>query len=372
MKTVVVTGASGFLGRNLTTRLEEIPEVRVVAVLREDSSGTLRDKLAAADIVYHLAGSNRPTRPEEFYEVNEGLTVEVVRLLAEQGKNVPVVLSSSTQAALDNDYGRSKLGAEEALEGYAEEHGGTAIVYRLTNIFGKWSKPNYNSVVATFCHNIARDLPIEVHDPSSTLRLVYVDDVVQHFLTHLEEVDDPGVHRPRVGPEFDILVGELADRIRRFRSIRWTLRLPDLRDPLTRRLHATYVAALPEEDLAYPLNEQRDDRGKLAELAKSEAAGQIFVSTTRPGIIRGNHYHHTKVEKFCVLQGDGVIRFRRIGSAGVVEYAVSGDRWEVLDIPPGYTHNIENVGSEDLIVLFWASEIFDDDAPDTHYQEVME
>lgn len=372
MRTAVVTGAGGFLGRNLTTRLRETPDVRVLEVTRDDSKESLRDKLAAADIVYHLAGSNRPERPEEFYEVNERFTAEVVRLLGEEGKTIPVVLASSTQAALDNDYGQSKRGAERSLEGYADGQGGTAIIYRLTNIFGKWSRPNYNSVVATFCHNIARDIPIQIHDPAATLRLVYVDDVVDHFLAHLAGSAAPGVHRPDVRPEFEMTVGQLADRLREFRQIRQTLRLPDLDDPLARRLHATYVAALPPDALAYPLHERRDDRGKLAELVKSEAAGQIFVSTTRPGIVRGNHYHHTKVEKFFVLQGEGVIRFREIGSGEVVEYSVSGDRWEVVDIPPGYTHSMENAGSEEMVVLFWASEIFDADAPDTHYRDVME
>lgn len=371
MRTIVVTGADGFIGRNLVLRLEEdLADVEVVGVDLEDTPESTRTKLGSADLVYHLAGSNRPKRVDEFYEVNEGFTGEVVRALVEQDNRVPVVLASSTQAERDNDYGRSKKAAEEVLERYARTQGGTAIIYRLTNVFGKWSRPNYNSVVATFCHRIARDLSIEIHDPQTRLRLVHVDDVVEAFLDHARSELQPRVHRPEVRPSYEVTLQELADRLRLFRSIRQSLELPDLSDRFSRLLHSVYLSFLPKDRFSYSLQERTDERGKLAELLKGEHFGQIFVSTTRPGVTRGNHYHHTKVEKFCVLSGEAVIRFRLLDGEEVLEYPVSGSRLEVVDIPPGYTHNIENVGDGDMVVLFWASEPFDPDRPDTRYLEV--
>lgn len=363
-----VTGAAGFIGRNLVAHLDRLEGVEVLRILRADSMESVRAKLSTADVVYHLAGSNRPERAGEFYEVNEAFTETVVRVLSEQDRRPTIVLASSTQAELNNDYGRSKKGAEAALEHYGSR-GGSAVIYRLTNVFGKWSRPRYNSVVATFCHNISHNLAIEVHDPNAEVSLVYVDDVVQAFLSHLEG-EAAGVHRAEAGPIYRLTLRDLVQRLHALRESRETLRLPQLGDRFMRLLQATYLSFLPTDDFAYPLEERKDERGKLAEFLKSDYAGQIFVSTTSPGVTRGQHYHHTKTEKFCVLSGHGIIRFRRVGSHEVLTYSVSGDAFTVVDIPPGYTHSIENVGDSDMVVLFWANEIFDPQRPDTYYLDI--
>ncbi|MGH7541554.1 MAG: NAD-dependent epimerase/dehydratase family protein [Gemmatimonadota bacterium] len=373
MRAILVTGGNGFIGSNLLIRLaEEEPEAQLLAVTREDTPRSTAEKLAQADIVYHLAGSNRPERPDEFYEVNTGFTEEIVRHLVESGRTPPIVFASSTQVERDNHYGRSKKLAEEILEEYARERGGAVVIYRLTNVFGKWAKPNYNSVVATFCHNIARDIPVDIHDPTTELRLLHVDDVLDHFRTHLHEELPPGVRRPEVRPVFETTTGTLAEHLYAFRDARRTLRLPDLSDRFVRLLYSAYLSYLAPDDFAYEPFERRDERGKLTELLKSECFGQIFVSTTRPGVTRGGHYHHHKVEKFCVLHGEATIRFRKLGEDAVLEYAVSGARTQVVDIPPGYVHDIENVGDDEMIVLFWASEVFDPDRPDTRTASVGE
>lgn len=371
MRTVVVTGADGFLGRNLIVRLErEDPPLRVLAITRRDTSRSAAGKVVEADVVYHLAGVNRPQRVEEFEEVNVGFTEEVVQHALRGDRRPAIVLASSTQADGASEYGRSKRRAEEILERYATERGGTAILYRLPNVFGKWARPEYNSVVATFCHRLARDRPIDIHDRGAPLRLVHVDDVVEGFRRHIDGRSGRGVERPDVQPLYETTVGELADRLHSFRDIRVTLEVPDMADRFTRLLYATYLSYLPTDDLAYAPPGRADERGTLTELLKSGHFGQVFVSTTRPGVTRGGHYHHAKAEKFCVLRGEAIIRFRRLGDDAVLDVPVSGDRAMVVDIPPGYTHSIENVGEEDMIVLFWASEVFDPGRPDTWPERV--
>ena len=329
-----------------------------------------------ARVVFHLAGVNRPDHESEFMAGNVGPLRALMAALDERAAartaspRPVVVLSSSTQAALDNPYGRSKLGAEHALESYAVETGTPAAIYRLPGVFGKWCRPNYNSVVATFCHNIARDLPIAVSDPSRVIEIVHVDDVVAQFLTHLER-DVSGVVRGDVHPRFSVALKDLVETIRGFRAARDTLLVPDVGDPLTRRLLGTYVSYLPPADLAYGLEQRADERGTLAELLRSPRFGQMFVSRTFPGVTRGNHYHDLKVEKFCVLEGDAVIRFRSVAGGEVTEHRVSGTDFKVVDIPPGMTHSIENAGDGEMIVLFWASEILDRQRPDTHFLEVL-
>jgi UDP-2-acetamido-2,6-beta-L-arabino-hexul-4-ose reductase len=326
--------------------------------------------------VFHLAGTNRPEREEAFVTGNVGSLETLFTALdggAAGGESAPrplIVLASSTQAANDTPYGRSKAAAEQALEAYAARTGTPAVIYRLPGVFGKWCRPDYNSVVATFCHNVARGLPIAISDPARAIEVVHVDDVVARFLSHLE--DRPaGVTRGRVSPTFTVTLGELADRIRGFRAMRDTLEVADATDPFTHRLLGTYTSYIPPADLAYALEQRIDPRGTLAELLKSPHFGQMFVSRTRPGITRGNHYHDLKVEKFCVLEGDAVIRFRPVLGDEVTEHRVSGTDFKVVDIPPGMTHSIENVGAGEMIVLFWACEIFDRDRPDTHASEVL-
>ncbi|MDD5476498.1 MAG: NAD-dependent epimerase/dehydratase family protein, partial [Syntrophales bacterium] len=305
MTTVLVTGSKGFIGRNLLEALGRRSDCRILEFEIEDAPSLLRNYLAEADIVYHLAGVNRPDDEEEFMRGNAGLTEFILAALEELQRTPVIIMSSSTQAALENPYGISKRKAEEALFDYAGRTGAPVYVYRLTNVFGKWCRPNYNSVVATFCHNIARDIPITVSDRKRELELVYIDDVVAEFFRILDGPPAaPVADYPAVTPTCRVTLGELADMIGRFRDIRRTLTVPDMSDTFTRRLYATYLSYLEKDDFAYGVAPRTDERGTLSELLKSEQFGQIFVSRTREGVIRGNHYHNTKVEKFCVIQGE--------------------------------------------------------------------
>lgn len=368
---VLVTGASGFIGKNLLAALARLPHVEVHGYDRENSPAELKQGLATADFVFHLAGVNRPETPDEFRSGNVDLTAQICERLLAGGRSVPFLLASSTQAVLENPYGQSKRAAEEVVAGYARRSGAPAFIYRLTNVFGKWCRPNYNSVVATFCHNIARDLPITVSDPMRELTLVHVDDVVRSFLSELVPDPPAGVFYREAGPTYTTTLGVLADLIHSFRASRQTLYVPDFGDAFIRKLYGTYVAYLPEDAFAYDLEQKCDARGCLAEFVKSTPFGQVFVSRTHPGVTRGNHFHHLKTEKFLVLEGTAVIRFRQIHGDELISYEVSGDEFRVLDIPPGYTHSIENVGTGVLVTLFWASEIFDPQQPDTVFEPVL-
>jgi UDP-2-acetamido-2,6-beta-L-arabino-hexul-4-ose reductase len=369
----LVTGANGFIGRNLVVALRR----RGVNVAETDVGATqeaLLSGVRGAAVVFHLAGVNRPEHDDDFSDGNIGSVEALIAAIdsaASRGYVRPlVVLSSSTQAEQDNPYGRTKLAAERILETYAAQTGAVAVIYRLPGVFGKWCRPNYNSVVATFCHNIARGLPVTVSDPTRAVDLIHVDDVVASFMGQLDGGVE-GVIRATAGPVFTVTLGELAERIQEFRVARQTLEVADTSDPFTRRLLATYTSYIRPADLAYPLEQRTDTRGTLAELFKSPHFGQMFVSRTKAGATRGNHYHDLKIEKFCVLEGDAVIRFRPVLSDEVTEHRVSGTDFKVVDIPPGVTHSIENVGQTEMIVLFWASEILDRNRPDTYASEVL-
>jgi len=350
---VLVTGAKGFIGSNLCEWLRS--DVTLLGFEKGDQE--LRERLASADFVYHLAGVMRPENEEEFETVNVGLTERICEHL--RGRQVPIVFTSSVQAMLNNPYGRSKSGAENVLEEYAVQNGAPVLVYRLTNVFGKWATPNDTSVVATFCHNIARDLEIEISDPDRELTLAYIDDVVRSFMEDLGAIGG-GMRYRHVEPHYQVTLGELAALIRSFRS---TIQMPDLRG-FAGKLYGTYVSYL--EGFSYALDQRTDDRGSLAEFIKADSFGQIFVSRTKPGVTRGDHFHRTKAEKFLVLEGRAVVRLRHLLDGRVVAIKVSGTDMRPIDIPPGYVHSIENVGSGDLVTLFWASEVFDPDNPDTY------
>lgn len=365
MTSVLVTGAAGFIGANLVEALRRRTDVEVTALDREDGPDALDRALTTTDVIYHLAGVNRPADDAEFGHVNEGLTRRVVAALERLGRIPKLVFTSSTQAELDNAYGRSKRQAEDALRAWADRAGAPLAVYRLPGVFGKWCRPNYNSVVATFCHNCARDLPVTVTDPGRSLALVHVGDVVEAFLRHLDG-PVPEMGFAAVEPVFSTTVGALLATIQTFRDHRQTLQLPDLSDPFTRRLYTTYVSQLPADGFAYGLPRREDARGALAEFLKSPSLGQIFVSRTHPGVTRGNHYHDAKTEKFLVVGGDAVIAFRHRVTGETVRYPVSGSEFRVVDIPSGWAHSITNTGERELIVLFWASEPFDAARPDTH------
>jgi UDP-2-acetamido-2,6-beta-L-arabino-hexul-4-ose reductase len=370
VKKILVTGSAGFIGRNLVIALQRRKDLEVQTFDREDSPDALDAAVRESEIIYHLAGVNRPERLEEFIEGNTGLTRNILNLLRQHRKAPRIVMPSSIQADLDNPYGRSKKAAEDDLFDFARETGADVRIYRLPGVFGKWSRPNYNTVVATFCYNIARGIDISISDPEKELELVYIDDLVDEFLALVDTASCQMNDFCRINKTFKVTLGELAHRIQSYKDMRRTLIMPDFADEFTQRLYATYLSFLPEENFSYPLKIKTDERGDLFELIKSNHLGQIFLSRTKKGITRGNHYHDTKVEKFCVVKGKAVIRFRHILGSEIINYPVSDEKIEIVDIPPGYTHSIENTSDEEMIVLFWADQKFDPERPDTYFLEV--
>ncbi|WP_018757565.1 NAD-dependent epimerase/dehydratase family protein [Paenibacillus terrigena] len=371
MKTVLITGVNGFIGSNLATSLSQTGNVEILKFGKENTPEQLRELIAKADFVYHLAGDNRPLNPQEFDSGNRGLTELLLDCIQENGRNIPVLLSSSIQVSLDNAYGMSKKDAEELVKNYAVKTGAKVYVYRLPNVFGKWCRPNYNSVVATFCHNIATHQPIQIHDRNTELNLVYIDDVIEEFTRVLNEIDHRDVSgHCSVERTFKVKLGDLADTLYSFQGSRDSLVVHNLAGDFERFLYATYLSYLDESNFSYALEMKQDHRGWLAEFIKSDHLGQIFISRTKPGITRGNHWHHTKVEKFLVIDGEAIIKFRHVNADFDIEYHVTGNELKVLDIPPGYAHSITNIGDSDVLTLFWASEIFDTAKSDTYYLEV--
>jgi UDP-2-acetamido-2,6-beta-L-arabino-hexul-4-ose reductase len=371
LQKVVVTGAKGFIGRHLIEALNRWPAVEVRGFDIDSSPDVLAEALGEADVIFHLAGVNRPERVDEYEEGNHVLTRKLCTVLEKKGRTPIVVFSSSIQVKLDNPYGKSKLRAEEVLRDWSKRTGGGIIIFRLKNVFGKWCRPNYNSAVATLCHNVARGLPISISDPAKRIELVYIDDVISAFLDCLDRAAHGYEYRD-VSPSFIVTLEELAGQIEMFSESRHSLLLPDFSDSFIKRLYATYISYLEENDFTYQLTIREDARGELAEFLKQNHFGQLFVSRTKPGITRGNHYHHTKVEKFLVVEGDAVIRFRRIDGTEIIECRVNGKDFKVVDILPGYIHSIENVGPGELITLFWADEVFDPKVPDTFQLDVIE
>lgn len=370
MKSFLITGANGFIGRNLTARLERMEGVEFLRYGSGNSLESLEGMVSKADVIIHLAGVNRPQDESEYIQGNAVFTEAMLYIAQMTKKKIPILFASSIQAELLNPYGISKLAAEDAIQQYATQTGAPVYIFRLPNVFGKWCKPNYNSVVATWCHNISRDLPIVMNDPTKELNLVYIDDVVDELIDKSLHVDGTGVHYPQVPNSCTITLGELKEHLTSFRNSRSNLRLANFENELEKKLYSTYLSYLPEDRFAYDLDMKFDNRGWLAEFIKSDSMGQVFVSRTKPGITRGNHWHHTKVEKFLVVEGEAVIQFRHINSRETIEYQVSGESLKVLDIPPGFTHSICNIGSKDVITIFWANEIFDQQKPDTYFLEV--
>ena len=370
-RTVLVTGSKGFIGKNLLEALSRQKDIKVNGFDVDEDISVLKSALRQADIIYHLAGINRPDKEEEFEIGNTGSVKNIISLLEEMRRKPIIVLSSSTQAQIDNPYGKSKKKAEDLIFDYSKRTGASVYIYRLTNVFGKWCRPNYNSVVATFCYNIAHGLEISISDSAKEVELVYIDDVLDNFLHILKNTPEVASGEYlSVNPICKISLRDIADRVYQFRNMRQSLIIPDLSDDFTRCLYATYLSYLDKDDFSYDLEKRVDERGTLVELIKSTHLGQIFVSKTHGKVTRGNHYHNTKAEKFCVVQGEARIRFRHILSTEIITYRVSGDDMKIVDIPPGYTHSIENLSDGEMIVLFWADEIFDPEKPDTYYEEV--
>lgn len=368
---ILVTGSKGFIGKNLISELRNRKITSHIFEYDIDSDSAILDKYCAeADIIYHLAGINRPKEESEFMKVNYGLTSVIVNKLKEKENTCPVIFSSSIQAELDNPYGRSKRAGEELLIEYGKQTGAKVLIYRLPNVFGKWCKPNYNSVVATFCYNIARNLPIVISDPNRIMKLVYVDDVVEGLLSVLSGEVKSNDYYCSVGNLYEIRLGELADLIYSFKKSREDKTIPNMSDSFIRKLYSTYLSYLPEDQFKYILTSNSDYRGSFTEFIRTNDRGQLSINISKPGIVKGNHWHRTKNEKFLVVSGKGVIRLRRIDSNEIIKYFVSSDRLEVIDIPPGFTHNIENLGETDMVTVMWANECFDPENPDTFYMEV--
>ncbi len=369
-KTVLVTGSEGFIGKNLCIAFTRVENVQLFRYDLEVDERYLVDFIKQAEIVFHLAGINKPESEDDFAG-NITFTKRLVSLLQEYEKKVPFVFSSTIQASLDNPYGMSKQAAEEVLIDFSQQYRCPLYIYRLNNVFGKWSKPNYNSVVATFCYNISRGIEINVMDKERTIDFLYIDDVVKEFVDLvLKDHHEGSDIFHSINKTYSIKVMDLIGTLRKFRDNASSRVLPDLSDNLTRYLYATYLSYYPEEELIETIELKEDNRGNLLEFIKSPNAGQIFLSKTRLGITRGNHYHDTKVEKICVIQGRAFIELRNLQNNHKLIYEVSGDNVKVLNIPPGYVHAITNTGDEDLIMLFWASEIFNPATPDTHYKKV--
>jgi len=382
MKRVLITGAKGFVGRNLIAELknrnlyhqqakpstEDLYEIYAYDI---DSTKEELDYFTTqCDFVCHLAGVNRPKSEEEFMEGNFGFTSELLNLLNKNDNSAPILITSSIQAELNNPYGESKKAGEELIFAYGETVGTDVYVYRLVNLFGKWCRPNYNSVIATFCHNIAHGLSISVNNASVVLRLCYIDDVVDEFISAIDGQANVLGKFCEVSTSHKVTLGRVVDLLNFFRKSREDKSIPDMSDQFTKKLYSTYLSYLPKDQFAYPLKMNIDSRGSFTEFLKTDDRGQVSVNISKPGIIKGEHWHHTKNEKFLVVSGKGVIRFRKIDTKEVIEYFVSGERLEVVDIPTGYTHNIENLGSTDMVTVMWVNEVFDPANPDTFFEKV--
>ena len=367
---ILITGAKGFLGRNLVAELSHQEDIELFEYDIDTPSECLEVWTKEADFVYHLAGVNRPENQEDFMKGNFGFTSELLDLLKKNNNKSPIVLASSIQATRENEYGRSKKAGEDLLLSYSLSENVPVYVYRFSNLFGKWSRPNYNTVVATFCHNIARDIDIQIDNPDAEIELCYIDDVIEEMKLALigngHEKDGyyfvPTLHR--------ITIGKLAEIIRSFKSSRTDLTVANMSDPFLKKLYSTYLSFLPENQFSYPLKMNVDARGSFTEFLRTSDRGQVSINISKPGITKGQHWHHTKNEKFLVVSGTGVIRFRKVATDEVLEYFVSGENLEVVDIPVGYTHNIENIGDTDMVTVMWANEAFDPEKPDTYYLEV--
>lgn len=379
---ILITGANGFVGKNLVSTLKNIKDgkdktrnIDIEDIYSYDADNTIDDLkkyTSDCDFVFHLAGINRPKDVSEFYEGNASFTETLCSLLEEHDNKSPILISSSIQASKDNDYGKSKKEGEEYLLNHGKKMDSKVYIYRLANLFGKWCRPNYNSVTATWCYNVANGKDIQINDPNVELPLCYIDDVVNEFLNALEghpTACKEGIYE--VHPVHHVKLGELADIIKSFKESRGTLNVPNMKEgSLEKKLYSTYLSYLPKDRFSYPLKMNTDQRGSFTEFLKTEEYGQVSVNVSKPGITKGQHWHHSKNEKFLVVSGKGLIQFRDIYSDEIIEYYVSGDKLEVIDIPTGYTHNIINIGESDMVTIMWANEKFNPEHPDTYYEEV--
>lgn len=370
MMKILITGAQGFIAKNLIESLKRSKYNDLFLFHRGSTSLELETYIQNADFIFHLAGVNRPDHINEFYEGNSDLTQKIADLITKNNRCIPILLSSSTQAIIDNDYGKSKRAAETILQDYSRLTGASVYIYRLPNIFGKWSKPNYNSVISTWCYNVTRNLPLQINNPSTELDLVYIGDVVTEFLHQLHN-HSHSCDYYNVQPIYRKSLGEINQLLEQFKVSRNNLLIPKVGQGFERALYATYLSYLPSDSFSYELKGHKDDRGTFYEILKTVDSGQFSLSTTKPGITRGNHYHNTKNEKFLVVKGKALIELRNIYSDEVIQYYVSDQKMEVVEMIVGYTHNITNIGEEEMILLIWANEIFDPQSPDTNFLVVQ-
>jgi len=361
---ILVTGASGFVAQNLRVNLSERDDIVMVFFTRKQSIDELCGLLEGVNFIFHLAGVNRPKNDIEFTEGNVDLTKALCGAIKKAGLIIPVIYTSSIQAEADNPYGESKLAAEKALLDFSKETGSPVHIFRLPNVFGKWCKPNYNSAVATFCHNISHNLAVQINDPSALIRLVYIDDVVRRFISVMDGavVDESYCN---VDPIYEITVGELVEKLTAYKASRDSLVVGRVGAGLDRALYSTYLSYLDAEQFSHELVKHEDPRGVFVEMLKTQDSGQFSYFTAHPGVTRGGHYHHTKNEKFLVLKGEAVFKFRQIVTNDYYELTASGEQPIVVETVPGWTHDITNVGTDEMIVMLWANEVFDPDAPDT-------
>ncbi len=367
---ILVTGSKGFVGKNLVSELKNRGYENIFEYDVDTDEDLLKVYSKECDFVFHLAGVNRPKDEKKFMEGNFGFTSELLNLLKKYNNSSPVLITSSIQAERNNPYGESKKAGEDLIFNYGEKNGVKVYVYRLANLFGKWSRPNYNTVVATFCHNISRGLDIQINDPNIDLKLCYIDDLLEEFIKTLKDNPTKNGKFCKVPVGYKVKLGKLAELIYSFKESRKNLNVPDMSDEFTKKLYSTYLSFLPEDRFSYDLKMNCDQRGSFTEFIRTPERGQVSVNISKPGITKGNHWHHTKNEKFLVVSGEGIIRFRKLDSDEVIEYKVSSEKLKVVDIPTGYTHNIINTGDKDMVTIMWANECFDSKKPDTYYLEV--
>ncbi len=377
---ILITGSNGFIGKNITETLKNIKEQKdttknifVEKLFLFDLNNSLNDLdlfIKECDFIINLAGINRPKNTKDFYVGNKDFIKILCTYLEKHHNQCPIIVSSSIQVGENNDYAKSKKEGEDYLLKFSKHNGNPVYIYRFANLFGKWCKPNYNSVIATWCYNIAHHLDIEISDPNIVLPLCYIDDVVNEIISCMEGHPYQCGNYYTVHPIYETSLGQIFQILQSIKHSRENLLLVNQADELTKKLYSTYLSYLPKSEFNYPLKMNIDNRGSFTEFLRTKENGQISINISNPGITKGNHWHHTKNEKFLVVSGTGVIRFRKIGDEEIFEYKVSGDKLEVIDIPVGYTHSIENIGDTDMVTVMWASEVFDSDKPDTYFEEV--
>jgi UDP-2-acetamido-2,6-beta-L-arabino-hexul-4-ose reductase len=362
---VLVTGAAGFIGQNLCFFLQEAGFDNIGKITLDDNAATVIEKVESADFIFHLAGINRPKNDDEFKKGNIDLTQKIIDTLVNSGRKTPILLTSSIQAELDNPYGASKAGAEQAVTAYRQKTGAATFIYRLPNVFGKWCRPNYNSAIATFCYNTLNDLPITINNPEAALSLVYIDDVCQSFVGMLTTTTQTTEKYSYVEPVYQTTVGQVAALLTEFKESRKSMISAKVGEGFIRALYSTYISYLAPEQFAYDVTRHNDERGTFVEMLKTKDAGQFSFFTAHPGITRGGHYHHTKTEKFLVINGKASFKFKHITTGESYELIVDGVESRIIETAPGWSHDITNIGENELVVMLWANEIFDREKPDT-------